>query len=104
MPAHSGSTRCEDPGSDRAATVGAKRHSRWQTADSGERKRVAIGSVILEVPAQPHTGCAKFSARFGTEALKFVNSPEGKHLHLRGLNTKVIQSGTLQVGDVVKKL
>lgn len=66
--------------------------------------RVAIGSVILEVSAQPHTGCAKFSARFGSDALKFVNSPDGSQLRLRGVNMKVIQSGEIKVGDVVRKL
>ena len=66
--------------------------------------RIAIGSAILEVSVVPHTGCAKFSQRFGVEALKFVNSPEGKQLHLRGINTQVIQAGTIHVGDVVKKV
>jgi len=46
--------------------------------------------AILEVSALPHTGCAKFSQRFGVEAYKFVNSPEGKQLHLRGINTQVV--------------
>lgn len=66
--------------------------------------RIAIGSAILEVSAQPHTGCKKFSDRFGVDALKFVNSPEGKKLHLRGINTRVIQAGLIRVGDVVKKI
>ena len=66
--------------------------------------RLGIGSAILEVSAQPHTGCQKFSARFGVEALKFVNSPEGKRLHLRGINTRVIQSGMIRAGDVISKL
>lgn len=66
--------------------------------------RLAIGSAVLEVSADPHTGCNKFSARFGVEALKFVNSPEGKRLHLRGINTRVVQGGTLHVGDAVTKL
>lgn len=66
--------------------------------------RLAIGSAILEVSAIPHTGCKKFSARFGVDAMKFVNSPEGKRLHLRGINTKIIQAGQIRVGDVVQKL
>jgi hypothetical protein len=66
--------------------------------------RLAIGSAILEVSAEPHSGCKKFSARFGVEALKFVNSPEGKRLHLRGINARIIQAGTIQVGDVVSKV
>jgi hypothetical protein len=66
--------------------------------------RIAIGSAILEVSAEPHSGCKKFSARFGVDAMKFVNSPEGKRLHLRGINAKVIQGGIIHVGDVVKKV
>ena len=66
--------------------------------------QLAIGSAIVQVSPDPHTGCNKFSARFGVEAMKFVNSPEGKRLHLRGINTRVIQAGIIQVGDVVRKL
>jgi hypothetical protein len=66
--------------------------------------RLAIGSAILEVSAKPHTGCRKFSDRFGVDAMKFVNSPEGKRLHLRGINTKIVQAGTIRVGDGVRKI
>ena len=66
--------------------------------------QLAIGSAILEVSAQPHTGCNKFSARFGVDAMKFVNSPEGKRLHLRGINTRVIQGGIIHVGDTIRKV
>jgi hypothetical protein len=66
--------------------------------------RLTIGSAILEVSAIPHTGCKKFSARFGVEAMKFVNSLEGKRLHLRGINTRIVRAGVIQVGDVVKKI
>jgi len=66
--------------------------------------QLAIGTAILEVSADPHTGCQKFSSRFGVEALKFVNSPEGKQLHLRGINTRVIQAGVIRVGDAVRKI
>ncbi len=65
--------------------------------------RLAIGSAVIEVTAEPHLGCKKFSARFGPDAMKFVNSPEGKQLHLRGINAKVVQPGVVQTGDVVKK-
>lgn len=66
--------------------------------------QLAIGSAILEVTAVPHTGCKKFAARFGIDAVKFVNSPEGKELHLRGVNAKVVQGGVIQTGDTVRKL
>lgn len=66
--------------------------------------RLAIGTLVIEVSAVPHTGCRKFSDRFGVEAMKFVNSPEGRQLHLRGINTRVVQPGTIRVGDVVRKV
>ena len=66
--------------------------------------RLAIGSAVIEVTATPHTGCKKFSSRFGVEAMKFVNSPEGKQLHLRGINTRIVQGGTIRAGDVVRKV
>jgi MOSC domain-containing protein YiiM len=66
--------------------------------------RIVIGSAILEVSATPHTGCAKFSERFGKDAHKFVNSPAGKPLRLRGVNARVVQAGEIKVGDEVKKI
>jgi len=44
------------------------------------------------------------AARYGQDAVKFVNSEEGKRLHMRGINTRILQSGTIRVGDKVKKL
>jgi hypothetical protein len=66
--------------------------------------RLALGSAVIEVTDQPHTGCKKFEARFGLDALKFVNSPLGRQLHLRGVNAKVTQPGVIRVGDFVKKI
>jgi MOSC domain-containing protein YiiM len=66
--------------------------------------RLGIGEAVLEVTPLPHTGCAKFMARFGIDAVKFVNSPEGKELRLRGLNARVVQSGSIRAGDPVRKL
>ena len=61
--------------------------------------RLCIGSAVLEVSAKPHTGCHKFEARFGRDALKFISSPVGRDLRLRGLNARVVESGTIRVGD-----
>ena len=65
--------------------------------------RLELGSAVIEVTDQPHRGCAKFSARFGRDALRFVNSPAGLELHLRGINARVVQPGTVRRGDVVRK-
>lgn len=66
--------------------------------------RLALASAVLEVTAQPHTGCKKFVERFGRDANRFVNSPLGMELHLRGINAKVIESGIIRVGDIVRKI
>lgn len=66
--------------------------------------RLGIGTAVLEVSAKPHNGCAKFSGRFGSDALRLVVSPAGQELRLRGINTKVVQSGVIRVGDAVRKL
>jgi len=65
--------------------------------------QLVIGSAIVEVTAKPHTGCRKFSDWFGVDATKFVNSKEGTRLRLRGINAKVVQPGTIRVGDAVTK-
>jgi len=66
--------------------------------------RIAIGSAVLEVSPLPHTGCHKFVARFGLEAMQFVNSTVGKELCLRGINAKVVQGGVVKLGNKAKKL
>lgn len=66
--------------------------------------RLAIGSAVIEVTAQPHIGCAKFVERFGLDAMKFVNSGEREDLHLRGINARVVRPGAVRVGDTISKL
>jgi len=101
----------------RAASLVAGDRERWPLAGdqlyvdldlSGENlapgTRLRIGSAILEVTDEPHTGCKKFTERFGLDAMFFVNSPEGRSLNLRGINTRVVEAGTVRVGDDVTKL
>lgn len=66
--------------------------------------RLKIGSAVIEVTPPPHTGCIKFVSRFGLEAMKFVNSELGRELRLRGLNAKVVQSGSVRTGDEARKV
>jgi hypothetical protein len=66
--------------------------------------RLAIGSAVIEVTAEPHTGCSKFAERFGVDAMKFVNSRERQDLHLRGVNARVVRAGALRVGDTITTL
>jgi MOSC domain-containing protein YiiM len=101
----------------RAAALVARARERWPLA--GDQlyvdldlsvdnlppgTRLEIGSAVIEVTDEPHTGCKKYSGRFGLDALMAANSPEGRALNLRGINTRVVQPGTIRVGDAVRKL
>jgi len=101
----------------RVAALVAREPSRWQLAGdqlyvdmdlSAENlpsgTRLALGSAIIEVTAPPHLGCQKFVARFGLEAMKFVNSPLGKELRLRGLHARVVQPGRIRTGELARKV
>ena len=66
--------------------------------------RLALGTAVIEVTAEPHTGCGKFVERFGAAAMKFVNSPVGRSLRLRGVNARVVVPGAIAVGDRVTKV
>ena len=66
--------------------------------------QLSLGTAVIEVTPPPHTGCHKFVSRFGREAMLFVNSSVGKQLRLRGMNAKVIQPGTIRVGDTARKI
>ena len=102
--------------SSRVAALVAQVKERWQLA--GDQlfvdldlsatnvppgTRLTIGSAVIEVTAEPHTGCSKFAERFGADAMRFVNSPVGRELQLRGINARVVKSGTIRVGDRVLK-
>jgi len=66
--------------------------------------RLSVGDAVIEVTAPPHTGCKKFAARFGVDAMAFVNSGVGKQRNFRGICARVIQSGDIRVGDKASKL
>ncbi|HEY8179595.1 MAG TPA: MOSC domain-containing protein [Candidatus Limnocylindria bacterium] len=66
--------------------------------------RVRIGETVLEVTDSPHTGCSKFSERFGQDALRWVNWRHWRERRLRGVNARVIEGGTIRVGDEVTRV
>ena len=66
--------------------------------------RLSIGSAVIEVTAPPHTGCKKFVARFGMDAMLFVNSGIGRQLNLRGINARVVKAGTIRTNDIAEKV
>jgi len=64
--------------------------------------RLAVGTAVIEVSPEPHQGCAEFSARFGLDAPRAVNSAAGRALRLRGLDAKVGVEGVARPGDPVE--
>lgn len=66
--------------------------------------RLAVGTSVIEISETPHTGCAKFGARFGSEALRWINSPTGRAHRMRGLNARVVEPGTVRTGDAIRKI
>jgi hypothetical protein len=101
----------------RLAALVAQDPARWALAgdqlyvdlDLGEANlppgtRLSIGSAEIEMTDQLHTGCDKFVSRFGIAAMKFVNSPAGRALRLRGAYAKVIRPGRIAQGDMVTVL
>ena len=100
----------------RAADLIACKRSRWSLA--GDQFYVdldlshanlppgtvlEIGTALIQVTAEPHLGCQKFLERFGKDAVKFVNSDQGKALNLRGINARVVEGGVVLPGDVIRK-
>lgn len=65
---------------------------------------LAIGGAVIEITSKPHRGCAKFAARFGAAALRFVNVGAGSELNLRGRNARVVVAGTVHRGDRVRRV
>ena len=68
------------------------------------RTRLRIGSALVEVSDALHTGCAKFTERFGSDAIRFVNQPPGRSLRLRGMYARIVEDGAVRPGDVISKL
>ncbi len=67
-------------------------------------QQIVIGTVILEVTEVPHNGCVKFTERYGSNATKFVNSVEGRLFRYRGINARIVRSGTIKIDDRVTKI
>jgi MOSC domain-containing protein YiiM len=66
--------------------------------------RLSIGSAVIEISETPHTGCAKFSSRFGGDALGWINSPTGRANRMRGLNARIVHAGRVRPGDTIRKV
>ena len=66
--------------------------------------RLRLGSALLEVTPEPHTGCLKFRQRFGGDALRFTAERRFRDLRLRGIYVKTVEVGEIAWGDSIEVL
>lgn len=74
------------------------------TANLATGQQLRIGSAVVEVTPMPHTGCRKYTDRYGKDAVVFANSEVGRQLRLRGMYVRVVVAGAIAVGDAIDKL
>jgi len=66
--------------------------------------RLAVGEAVVEVSSVPHRGCRKFAQRFGHDGLRFVNTPRGSAMRLRGVYVRVVNAGVVRPGDAIQRI
>jgi hypothetical protein len=66
--------------------------------------RLRAGSAILEVSDMFNTACIKWHDRYGNDSLRWINKRENRDFRLRGILCKIVQDGTVRVGDQLLKL
>ena len=64
--------------------------------------RLRVGEALVEVTERPHTGCAKYAARFGLDALRWISTPTGRAARMRGAYVRVLEGGTVRLGDSIR--
>lgn len=65
--------------------------------------RLAVGGALLEITDEPHLGCRKLMARFGAEALRWVNAKDTRPDRRRGVYARVVESGAIRIGDAIER-
>jgi hypothetical protein len=66
--------------------------------------RLQAGTAVLEVSDKFNDACAKWKVRHGRESYDWINQPEHIEYRLRGVLCKIVQDGTVRLGDVLQKI
>ncbi|WPJ94362.1 hypothetical protein SH580_13055 [Coraliomargarita algicola] len=66
--------------------------------------RLEVGEAVIEVSDVVNDACGKFAQRFGADAFQCVRLAENVPLRLRGLFCRIVQNGTVRVGDRIQCL
>lgn len=66
--------------------------------------RLEAGSAVLEVSDKFNDACAKWKVRHGRDSYDWINRPEHVTHRLRGVLCKIVQDGTVRLGDVLQKV
>ncbi len=57
---------------------------------------------MIEITDVPHNGCRKLQARFGADALAYVNSSGSKELHMREIDSRIVKDRVVTDGDAIE--
>ena len=66
--------------------------------------RLAIGSAVIQVSEPPHTGCAKFSARFGSDAPALDQLADGSCPSDAGAQCQGRDARHIHTGDEIRRV
>lgn len=71
------------------------------TANLPAGTQLRVGTALLEITPEPHTGCHQYKQRFGGPALALTARKELRDVHLRGVHARVLEDGDVSLGDPV---
>ncbi|MEM1143415.1 MAG: MOSC domain-containing protein [Pseudomonadota bacterium] len=64
-------------------------------------QRLQVGTAVVQVSNVPNYGCDQWAHRYGRDALRFVAHKENRRYRLRGVLCRIVQDGSVAVGDSV---
>lgn len=66
-------------------------------------QRLKLGEAVIEVSDVYNDACKKFAVRYGGEVMEWIRDPAYRHLRLRGIFARIVQSGWVTEHDRIQK-